>query len=167
MISLGPAAKTIPMEKRRVLVKKLSHFKGALPAYETTHASGFDIRAQLDSPLVLKPGERLMVPTGLSFEIPPGFEIQVRPRSGWAAKKGVTVVNTPGTIDADYRGEVKIALVNLGAEPMEIVDQDRVAQAVLCPVYQAELLEVAELSSTDRGAGGFGSTGFRTTTGQA
>lgn len=148
------------MEKKRVLVKKLAHFKGALPAYETAHASGFDLRAQLAEPLTLKPGERVMVPTGLAVEIPEGFEIQVRPRSGWAAKKGVTVVNTPGTIDADYRGEVKIALINLGAEPLEIVDQDRVAQAVLCPVFQAELVETLELSDTARGAGGFGSTGF-------
>jgi dUTP pyrophosphatase len=149
------------MDKRTVLVKKLENFKGALPAYETSHASGFDLRAQLSAPITLKPGERAMVPTGLSFEIPPGLEIQVRPRSGWAAKKGVTVVNSPGTVDADYRGEVKVALVNLGQEAMEIVDQDRIAQGVLCPVFQAELLETMELSSTDRGAGGFGSTGFR------
>lgn len=149
------------MENKRVLVKKLENFKGALPAYESTHASGFDLRAQLSAPITLKPGERAMVPTGLSFEIPPGFEIQVRPRSGWAAKKGITVVNSPGTVDADYRGEVKVALVNLGQESMEIQDQDRMAQAVLCPVYKAELMEVAELSDTLRGAGGFGSTGFQ------
>lgn len=149
------------MEKRTVLVKKLENFKGELPAYETQHASGFDLRAQLSAPVTLKPGERFMAPTGLSFEIPPGLEIQVRPRSGWAAKKGVTVVNSPGTVDADYRGEVKVALVNLGQESMEILDQDRVAQGVLCPVIQAEFVESKELSATDRGAGGFGSTGFR------
>lgn len=149
------------MESRKVLVKKLENFKGALPAYESTHASGFDLRAQLETPLTLKPGERALVPTGLCFEIPPGFEVQVRPRSGWAAKKGITVVNSPGTIDADYRGEVKVALVNLGQESMEIQDQDRMAQAVLCPVYKAELVEVADLSDTLRGAGGFGSTGFQ------
>jgi len=149
------------MENRKVLVKKLENFKGVLPAYESTHASGFDLRAQLDTSLTLKPGERALVPTGLCFEIPPGFEIQVRPRSGWAAKKGITVVNSPGTIDADYRGEVKVALVNLGQESMEIQDQDRMAQAVLCPVYKAELVEVADLSDTLRGAGGFGSTGFQ------
>lgn len=148
------------MEKKRVLVKKLAHFKGELPAYETAHASGFDLRAQFPYPLTLNPGERALVPTGLAFEIPPGFEIQIRPRSGWAAKKGVTVVNSPGTVDADYRGEVQVALVNLGKEPMEIQPQDRMAQAVLCPVFQAELLEVADLSDTARGAGGFGSTGF-------
>jgi dUTP pyrophosphatase len=147
-------------KKQRVLVKKLSHFKGELPAYESVHASGFDLRAQLEAPLRLEPGKRVLVPTGLSVEIPPGLEIQIRPRSGWAAKRGITVVNAPGTVDADYRGEVKIALINLGDEPLEIQDQDRVAQGVLCPVYQAELVEAEELSSTARGAGGFGSTGF-------
>ena len=109
---------------------------------------------------MLHPGSRAMVPTGLAFAIPTGFEIQVRPRSGWATKRGVTVVNAPGTIDADYRGEVKIALVNLGQEPMEIVDQDRVAQLVLCPVLQAEFQVMEELSETARGTGGFGSTGY-------
>lgn len=148
------------MEKISVRIKKLDHFRGDLPAYETEHASGFDLRAQIREPMPLKPGQRVLVPTGLAMEIPPGFEIQIRPRSGWAAKRGVTVVNTPGTIDADYRGEVKIALIHLGDEAMEIQDQDRVAQAVLCPVYQAQLVESAELSDTTRGAGGFGSTGF-------
>ncbi len=148
------------MQKIAVKVKKLSNFRGELPAYGSQHASGFDLKAQLKDPVVLKPGERAMVPTGLSFEIPPGYEIQVRPRSGWAAKKGITVVNTPGTVDADYRGEVQVALVNLGQEPMEILDQDRMAQAVLCPVVQAEFFESVELSATERGAGGFGSTGF-------
>ncbi len=147
------------MEAVRVL--RLPHFRGELPTYETPHASGFDVRAQLDSPLVLGPGARALVPTGLAFAIPLGFEIQVRPRSGWASKKGITVVNSPGTIDADYRGEVKVALVNLGSEPMEIQDQDRVAQLVLCPVVQARLEDVQELPPSDRGVGGFGSTGFR------
>ncbi|MGZ3693250.1 MAG: dUTP diphosphatase [Bdellovibrionota bacterium] len=148
------------MEKITVRVKKLDHFQGELPAYETAHASGFDLRAQIREPLTLKPGQRLLVPTGLAVEIPPGYEIQIRPRSGWAAKRGITVVNTPGTIDADYRGEVKIALIHLGDEAMEIQDQDRVAQAVLCPVFQAQLVETKELSDTARGEGGFGSTGF-------
>ncbi|MGE3262617.1 MAG: dUTP diphosphatase [Bacteriovoracia bacterium] len=148
------------MEKISVRVKKLDHFQGELPAYETTHASGFDLRAQIREPLTLKPGQRVLVPTGLAVEIPPGYEIQIRPRSGWAAKRGITVVNTPGTIDADYRGEVKIALIHLGDEAMEIQDQDRVAQAVLCPVFQAQLVETKELSDTARGEGGFGSTGF-------
>lgn len=148
------------MEKISVRVKKLDHFQGELPAYETAHASGFDLRAQIREPLSLKPGQRVLVPTGLAVEIPPGYEIQIRPRSGWAAKRGITVVNTPGTIDADYRGEVKIALIHLGDEAMEIQDQDRVAQAVLCPVFQAQLVETKELSDTARGEGGFGSTGF-------
>ncbi len=149
------------MNLKTVLVKKLAHFKGELPKYETEHASGFDLRAQLDAPLKLGVGERVLVPTGLAFEIPPGFEIQIRPRSGWASKRGVTVINTPGTIDADYRGEVKIALANLGQESMEILDQDRVCQAVLCPVLQAHLVLTSELSDTARGAGGFGSTGMK------
>jgi dUTP pyrophosphatase len=147
------------MNQIKLKVKKLSHFKGELPRYETLGASGFDVRAQLDQPLVLKPMERAMIPTGLSFEIPLGFEIQSRPRSGFAAKKGITVLNTPGTIDADYRGEVKAIIINLGPEPVQIEDQERICQMVLCPVYQAVFDVVAELSETDRGAGGFGSTG--------
>lgn len=149
------------MQKIPLKLKKLSHFKGEIPAYETPYASGFDLRAQLREPMLLEPGKRVMIPTGLSMEIPPGYEIQVRPRSGWASKKGITVVNSPGTVDADYRGEVKIALVHLGEEPMEILDQDRIAQAVLCPVVQASFQVVEELSDTVRGAGGFGSTGLR------
>jgi dUTP pyrophosphatase len=148
------------MQKISVKVQRLKNFQGELPAYGSVHASGFDLRAQLPGAIRLQPGQRVMVPTGLSFEIPPGFEIQVRPRSGWAAKKGVTVVNSPGTVDADYRGEVLVALIHLGDEAMEIVDQDRIAQAVLCPVVQAEFLDATTLSPTDRGEGGFGSTGF-------
>ena len=150
------------MNKIALKVKKLSHFKGELPKYETGLASGFDIRAQLEAALVVQPGATVMVPTGLSFEIPVGFEIQVRPRSGLAAKKSITVLNTPGTVDADYRGEVKIILINLGAEPFTISDQDRIAQCVLCPVVQADFELVSELSDTIRGAGGFGSTGIAT-----
>lgn len=147
------------MQKVKVWIKKLENFKGDLPAYQTALASGFDVRAQLPATVVLQSGQRYLVPTGLSFEIPPGFEIQARPRSGWALKQGVTLLNTPGTIDADYRGEVKIIVINLGEVPIEIRDQDRVAQLVLCPVIQAEL-EVAEhLTESDRGADGFGSTG--------
>lgn len=148
------------MTKLTLRLKKLPHFKGELPAYQTEFASGFDVRAQLDGrQLALLPGARALVPTGLVFEIPPGFEIQARPRSGWAIKQGMTVLNTPGTIDADYRGEVQIILVNLGTEPVEIRDQDRVAQLVLCPVMQAQFEIVGELSDSARGAGGFGSTG--------
>jgi dUTP pyrophosphatase len=142
-----------------VKVKRLENFKGDLPAYQTALASGFDVRAQLSTHVALKPGERALIPTGLAFEIPPGWEIQARPRSGWAIKQGMTLMNTPGTIDADYRGEVKIILVNLGQEPVLIQDQERIAQLVLCPVVQAEFVMVEELGGSDRGAGGFGSTG--------
>lgn len=144
----------------KVKIKTWTHFKGELPAYQSSGASGFDVRAQLEGKdLFLKKGERALVPTGLSFEIPLGYEIQARPRSGWAAKHGLTLMNTPGTIDADYRGEVKIILVNLGQEDVVIRDQDRCAQLVICPIYQAEFELVSELSDTERGAGGFGSTG--------
>ncbi|RYZ63820.1 MAG: dUTP diphosphatase [Proteobacteria bacterium] len=147
------------MQKQPVKIKRLAHYKGDLPAYQSTLASGFDVRAQLDAPMVLKKGARAMIPTALSFEIPEGFEIQARPRSGLAAKHGISLVNTPGTIDADYRGEVKIILINLGDEDFPINDQDRIAQLVLCPVVQAEFEVVDDLSTSARGAGGFGSTG--------
>lgn len=145
--------------KVKVLIKKWPHFRGEVPAYQSPGASGFDVRAQLSENVVLEPGKRVMIPTGLSFEIPFGYEIQARPRSGWAAKEGLTVLNTPGTIDADYRGEVKVILVNLGQEPITIKDQDRVAQLVLAPVIMGEFHLVDELGATERGAGGFGSTG--------
>lgn len=141
-------------------IKTWPHFKGDLPSYQSAGASGFDVRAQLEGgTLTLKKGERAMVPTALSFEIPLGYEIQARPRSGWAAKQGLTVLNTPGTIDADYRGEVKVILINLGQEDVVIQDQDRCAQFVVTPIYQAQFELVNELGSTERGAGGFGSTG--------
>lgn len=144
----------------KVKIKKWEHFKGELPAYQSAGASGFDVRAQLQGQsLTLKRGERALVPTALSFEIPIGYEIQARPRSGWAAKHGLTLMNTPGTIDADYRGEVKIILVNLGQEDVVIQDQDRCAQLVICPIYQAQFEVTEDLSQTERGAGGFGSTG--------
>ncbi|WP_409480256.1 dUTP diphosphatase [Pseudobdellovibrio sp. HCB154] len=143
----------------QVKIKKWPHFKGELPVYQSHGASGFDVRAQLDQPLTLKPMERALVPTGLTFEIPVGYEIQARPRSGLAAKQGLSVLNTPGTIDADYRGEVKVILVNLGQEPITINDQERCAQFVICPIIQAQFHVVDELSDTARGAGGFGSTG--------
>ena len=147
------------MEKITVKIQKRENFKGDLPKYESALASGFDVRAQLDKPIMLNPGERALIPTGLSFEIPVGFEIQARPRSGFAIKKGISLVNTPGTIDADYRGEVKVILINHGQEPVEIADQERIAQFVICPVYQAAFELVSDLSDTARGAGGFGSTG--------
>lgn len=140
-------------------IQKFEHFKGDLPAYQSDGASGFDVRAQLTMDLILKPGERALVPTGLAFETPLGYEIQARPRSGLAVKNGISLVNTPGTIDADYRGEVKIIVINLGQEPFIIKDQDRIAQLVLCPIYHADFEVVESLSATARGAGGFGSTG--------
>lgn len=144
----------------KMKIKTWPHFKGDLPSYQSAGASGFDVRAQLEGKaLTLKKGERALVPTGLSFEIPLGYEIQARPRSGWAAKHGLSLMNTPGTIDADYRGEVKVILVNLGQEDVVIQDQDRCAQLVVCPIYQAQFELVSDLSDTERGAGGFGSTG--------
>ena len=134
-----------------------------LPAYETAGAAGMDLRAAVpeDAPLVLKPGARTMAPTGLAFAVPPGFEALVRPRSGLAAKAGITCLNTPGTIDSDYRGEVKVILANLGDEDFVIRRGDRIAQLVIAPVAQAAWSEVASLDETARGAGGFGSTGGR------
>mgnify|MGYP000977469539 FL=1 len=148
--------------KMKVKIKTWPHFKGELPKYQSAGASGFDVRAQLQSAVILQPMQRAMIPTGLTFEIPVGFEIQARPRSGLAAKQGISVLNTPGTIDADYRGEVQIILVNLGNEPVTINDQDRCAQLVTCPIYQADFELSNQLSETERGAGGFGSTGVST-----
>ena len=130
-----------------------------LPAYQSDLAAGLDLLAAVDGPLTLAPGERTLVPTGLAMALPAGFEAQVRPRSGLAAKHGITVLNTPGTIDADYRGEVKVILINLGNQPFEIVRGERIAQMVIAPVLQAEIAEVETLSETERGSGGFGSTG--------
>ena len=147
-----------------VKVKKLSHYDESfdLPKYETTGAAGADVRASLGTgeQLLIRPGERVLVPTGISMEIPHGFEVQVRPRSGLSFKTGLMVLNSPGTIDSDYRGEVKIILGNLGANDEVINHGDRVAQLVLAPVVQAFYQDsTEELSKTDRGAGGFGSTG--------
>ena len=142
-----------------VKVKKLQHFKGNLPEYKSAGASGFDIKACLKENLTLRPGERALIPTGLVFEVPLGFELQSRPRSGLALKKGLTVLNSPGTIDSDYRGEVQTLILNTGKENVTIKDQDRVAQLVLCPVFRAEFIEQDALSETQRGGGGFGSTG--------
>jgi dUTP pyrophosphatase len=145
-----------------VRVLPLPHFEGlALPAYETQQAAGMDLRAAVpeDAPLTLTPGARAMIPTGLCFALPPGFEAQVRPRSGLAARHGVTCLNTPGTIDADYRGEVQVILINLGQEPFVVRRGERIAQMIIAPVTQAQLQVVTELDATARGAGGFGSTG--------
>ncbi len=145
--------------KISVRVQTLPHFKGELPRYETLGASGMDVRAQLSVSVSILPGDRVVIPTGLKVEIPEGYEIQVRPRSGWAIRDGLTVINSPGTIDADYRGEIQIGLVNLGEKELVINDQDRIAQLVLCPVFQVRWEVASALSTTVRDAGGFGSTG--------
>jgi dUTP pyrophosphatase len=145
-----------------ITVVRLDHAEGLpLPAYETEHAAGMDLRAAVpeDAPFDLRPGQRAAIPTGLTMAIPPGFEGQVRPRSGLALRSGVTCLNTPGTIDADYRGEVKVILVNLGEEDFTIRRGDRIAQLVIAPVTAAAWSEVATLDETARGEGGFGSTG--------
>lgn len=145
-----------------VRVAPLPHFEGlALPAYETADAAGMDLRAAIpeDQPITLAFGERAMVPTGLTIALPPQHEAQVRPRSGLAAKHGVTCLNSPGTVDADYRGEVKVILINLGPEPFVIKRGERIAQMIIAPVTRAELVRVETLDQTARGAGGFGSTG--------
>jgi len=148
------------MNEITIKVKQLAGSEDLpLPAYETLHASGMDLRAALNEPLTLNPGERWAVPTGLCVAIPPGYEAQVRPRSGWAIKNGITMINAPGTIDADYRGEIKVLLVNLGEAAVTIKRGDRIAQMVIAPVTQAFWNETSELDSTDRGDGGFGHTG--------
>ncbi|MGH6738719.1 MAG: dUTP diphosphatase [Bradyrhizobium sp.] len=146
----------------RVNIRQLPHGEGLpLPAYQSAHAAGLDLLAAVaeNAPVVLAPGKHAMVPTGLAIALPEGFEAQVRPRSGLAAKHGVTVLNSPGTIDADYRGEIQVILINHGTEPFTIRRGERIAQMVIAPVVQAELVAVATLSNTDRGPGGFGSTG--------
>jgi dUTP pyrophosphatase len=146
----------------RVELTALAHGEGlALPAYQTAHAAGLDLLAAVpaDQPLTLPPGRYALVPTGLTIALPEGHEAQVRPRSGLAAKHGVTVLNAPGTVDADYRGEIGVLLINHGAEPFTIKRGERIAQMVIAPVARAELVAVTELSSTARGGGGFGSTG--------
>ena len=140
-------------------VRVINRSKHPLPEYATAAAAGMDLRANLDSPIVLKSLERTLVPTGLFLELPAGSEAQIRPRSGLAFKNGLTVLNSPGTIDADYRGEVKVILVNLSKEDFTINDGERIAQMVIAKHEQAEWVEVQELQESDRGAGGFGSTG--------
>ena len=150
------------MNEVNVAVRPLPHFEGLqLPAYETIGSAGMDVRAAVPvgEPIVLAPGERNMVPTGLSVAIPQGYEIQVRPRSGLAAKHGLTCLNTPGTIDSDYRGEIRVILINLGDAAFEIARGDRIAQLVPAPVQRARVDEADELDQTVRGTGGFGSTG--------
>jgi dUTP pyrophosphatase len=143
-----------------VCVRQLAHGEGLpLPGYESDGAAGMDLRAAVAEPVVLPQGGRAMIPTGLILELPPGYEAQVRPRSGLAARHGVTVLNSPGTVDSDYRGEVKVILINLGEEPFEVERGARIAQLVVQPVVRAGLRAAVELSTTARGTGGFGSTG--------
>ena len=140
-------------------VKIVNKSRFALPEYQTPLSAGLDIRANLDESVTLRPLERAMIPTGLFVELPEGCEMQIRPRSGLAAKHGITVLNSPGTIDADYRGEIKVILVNLSNEPFTIEAGERIAQMIVARYEQIEWQAVEELSATERGAGGFGSTG--------
>jgi len=142
-------------------IKIINRSKHALPAYQTHLAAGFDLRANLPEPVELQPLERRLVPTGLFMEIPQGYEGQVRPRSGLAIKKGITLLNSPGTIDADYRGEIGVIIINLSNETVQIEDGDRIAQLVFAQIQPVQLEEVDELSTTQRGEGGFGSTGVK------
>ncbi len=143
----------------KIDIKCLAQNGAKIPAYQTAGAAGCDVCAFLTEDVTIKRGERKMIPTGLSFSIPQGYEIQVRPRSGLAAKNGVTVLNTPGTIDSDYRGEVKVILINLGEEDFTVHNGDRIAQLVVAPVTIGNFLSVEVLDETERGSGGFGSTG--------
>lgn len=140
-----------------VRIKRLREVE--LPRYQSADASGFDLIAAINEEFVLRPLERIAIPTGIALEIPAGFEGQVRPRSGRALSEGLALINAPGTIDADYRGELKVILVNLGSEPLMIQPGDRIAQLIIAPVARATLVEVQELASTERGDGGFGHTG--------
>jgi dUTP pyrophosphatase len=142
----------------RVQIKKL-RADAVVPKYMTAQAAGLDLCAAIDAPLEIEPGARVAISTGLAFALPPGYEGQLRPRSGLAREHGITLVNSPGTLDADYRGPLTVLLINHGASIVTISPKDRIAQLVIAPVVQAELIEVDELDATARGAGGFGSTG--------
>ena len=140
-------------------IRVINQSRHPLPDYATAGSSGLDLRANLDSPVVLNSLERKLIPTGLFMEIPEGFEAQVRPRSGWAIKQGLTCLNSPGTIDADYRGEIKIILINLSSDSQQVNDGDRIAQLVFQKVEKVNLISVSELTSSERAEGGFGHTG--------
>ena len=144
----------------KILIKRLSK-EVFLPKYETNGSSGMDLAANINSIINIEPGNTAIIPTGLALSIPKGFEVQIRPRSGLAAKQKISVLNTPGTIDSDYRGEIKVILINLGQEPFKVEKGLRIAQMVVCPVVQAQLKEVDDLNETKRGKGGFGSTGTK------
>ncbi len=149
------------MLSNQLSIKIVNQSGNELPSYATIGSSGMDVRASFVEPMVLQPFERALVPTGLFVEIPLGYEIQIRPRSGLAIKQGITCLNTPGTIDADYRGEIKVILINLSSEPQTIHPADRIAQMVVQKVEQIQWVAVSELSESDRGSGGFGSTGSK------
>ena len=140
-------------------VKIINKSKHNLPAYETIQSAGMDLRANIDEPITIQPKQRVLIPTGLFIALPEGYEAQIRPRSGLAAKHGITVLNSPGTIDADYRGEIKVLLINHSEEPFEIKDSERIAQMVIAAYTRVEWEETDELDETTRGAGGFGHTG--------
>ena len=142
----------------KILIKKLNK-NAIIPKYETQGASGLDLKACLEKKIILKPGEKSLIPTGIALSIPRNYEVQVRPRSGLAFKNSLTVLNTPGTIDSDYRGEIKVLLINLGKISFEVTHGLRIAQMVPCPIIQIDLEEVKNLDDTNRGEGGFGSTG--------
>ena len=144
----------------KILIKRLSK-EVSLPRYETSGSSGMDLAANIDANINIDPGKTAIIPTGLALSIPKGFEVQIRPRSGLAAKQKISVLNTPGTIDADYRGEIKVILINLGQETFKVEKGLRIAQMVVCPIVQAQLKEVDDLNETERGKGGFGSTGAK------
>lgn len=151
-----------PMDQPVVYFKKLPIAEDLpIPSYESAHAAGMDIRAALKEPLQLKPGMRSLVPTGLHMALPDGYEAQIRPRSGLAYKHGITLLNTPGTIDSDYRGELKVLMINLGDETFQIDHGDRIAQMIVAPVSRAEIQDVVTLPESERGEGGFGSTGMQ------
>lgn len=152
----------MPTNKKPILgVVRLPHGEGLkLPSYETEGSAGMDLAAAVNSSLLIESGERKLIPTGLIFEIPPGFEAQIRPRSGLAYKHGITCLNTPGTIDSDYRGEVSVLLINHGSEAFEITRGMRIAQMIVAPIVQVQTEEKSLASETDRGSGGFGSTGL-------
>lgn len=142
-------------------IRIVSKSRHPLPEYATTHSAGMDLRANLDKSIILEPGQRALIPTGLFIELPEGTEAQIRPRSGLSFKYGITVLNSPGTIDADYRGEVGVLLINLGAADFEVKDGERVAQMVIANYVRVGLEEVPDLRASERGAGGFGHTGVR------
>ena len=144
----------------KIQINKLSN-EVSIPKYETPGSSGMDLAAYVEAAIIINPGDKALIPTGFSLSIPQGYEVQIRPRSGLAAKNCITVLNAPGTIDADYRGEIKVILINLGKDKFIVKRGERVAQMVVCPVTQVKLEEVKKLSLTDRGTGGFGSTGTK------